>query len=82
MSEMRLWLWRNFVGGRPEYWAFDNPFPCDESGDPLTLGEPCGWALFKQSENGRPDVPDDEVEAAIALSSGRHAGLDVNGGQR
>ena len=62
----RLWLWRNFVDGRPEYWAFDNPFPIEGGGDPLTRGEPCGWALFKKSTNGRPSVPDSEVEAAIA----------------
>lgn len=67
----RLWLWHNFVGGKPEYWAFDNPFPCYANGDPMTLGEPCGWALFKRSENGRPDVPNDIAEAAIAaLPSG------------
>ena len=34
-----LWLWKNFVDGRPEYWAFDNPYPCvNGGGDPLTLG--------------------------------------------
>jgi len=61
----RLWLWRNFVDGKPEYWAFDNPYPCEPCGDPMTLGEPCGWAILKQSENGRPDVPIADVEAAI-----------------
>jgi hypothetical protein len=63
--ELKLWLWRNFVDGRPEYWAFDNPFPCHEGGDPMTLGQPCGWAFLKQSTNGRPDVPDSEVERAM-----------------
>jgi hypothetical protein len=62
---MKLWLWMNFVDGRPEYWAFDNPYPCDESGDPLVLGSPCGWALVKPSINGRPEVSDAEVEAEI-----------------
>jgi hypothetical protein len=58
----RLWLWKNFVEGRPEYWAFDNPFPCmSVGGDPLTLGEPCGWALIKPSVNGRPDRLEQEV---------------------
>jgi len=58
----KLWLWKNFVGGRPEYWAFDNPFPCvSVGGDPLTLGEPCGWALLKSSINGRPDRSEQEV---------------------
>jgi len=23
--ERKLWLWKNFADGRPEYWAFDNP---------------------------------------------------------
>lgn len=58
----KLWLWKNFVGGKPEYWAFDNPFPCvSVGGDPLTLGEPCGWALFKPSINGRPQHSEQEV---------------------
>lgn len=58
----KLWLWKNFVGGKPEYWAFDNPFPCvSVGGDPLTLGEPCGWALFKPSVNGRPQHSEQEV---------------------
>jgi len=69
LSEMRLWLWKNFVDGRPEYWAFDNPFPTIDGGDPMTLGEPCGWAILKQSENGRPDVPLSKVEAAIKRAS-------------
>lgn len=57
----KLWLWKNFVDGRPEYWAFDNPFPCHTNGDPMTLGEPVGYALFKDSTNGRPDVPEHVV---------------------
>lgn len=65
LKPQRLWLWKNFVDGKPEYWAFDNPFPCYPNGDPMTLGEPCGWAQFWLSSNGRPDVPADEVEAAI-----------------
>ncbi len=60
-SEPKLWLWKNFVDGRPEYWAFNNPYPCCENGDPITLGEPCGYALFKDSTNGRSDVPEAEV---------------------
>lgn len=61
----KLWLWKNFVDGRPEYWAFDNPFPTIDGGDPMTLGEPCGYALFKPSTNGRPDVSDETVIADI-----------------
>jgi hypothetical protein len=56
-----LWLWKNFVNGRPEYLAFDNPFPCNPNGDPLTLGQPCGYAVFKPSFNGRPEVSNEEV---------------------
>jgi len=58
----KLWLWKNFVDGRPEYWAFDNPFPVHlDCGDPQTLGEPCGYALFKPSRTGRTDVSDAQV---------------------
>jgi hypothetical protein len=63
---MKLWLWKNFVNGKPEYWAFDNPFPCvSVDGDPLTLGEPCGWALLKPSVNGRPDRSEQEVISTV-----------------
>lgn len=65
----KLWLWKNFVDGRPEYWAFDNPYPCHENGDPITLGEPCGYALVKESKQGRLDVSEQEVIAAIKRAS-------------
>lgn len=66
----RLWLWKNFVDGKPEYWAFDNPYPCvPGGGDPLTLGEPCGYAIVMDSTQGRTDVSDDEVIAAIKRAS-------------
>ncbi len=59
---LKLWLWKNFVKGRPEYWAFDNPFPClTVNGDPLTFGEPCGWVFLKPSVNGRPERSEQEV---------------------
>ena len=59
---MKLWLWKNFVDGKPEYWAFDNPFPVHmDCGDPQTLGEPCGYALLKPSRTGRTDVTDEQV---------------------
>lgn len=65
----KLWLWRNFVDGKPEYWAFDNPFPINlDNGDPQTLGEPCGYALVKESRNGRPEVSEAEVLRAIKRS--------------
>jgi len=59
---VKLWLWKNFVDGKPEYWAFDNPFPIFmDSHDPQTLGEPCGYAWFKPSRAGRTDVSDKQV---------------------
>ena len=61
----KLWLWRNFVDGEPQYWAFDNAYPCFPNGDPITRGEPCGYALVKQSTKGRHDVSDEQVIAAI-----------------
>jgi hypothetical protein len=58
----KLWLWKNFVDGKPEYWAFDNAFPVHlECDDPQTLGEPCGYAIFKPSREGRTDISDGEV---------------------
>lgn len=69
--EMKLWLWKNFVGGKPEYWAFDNPFPINlDNGDPQTLGEPCGYAIFKPSRAGRVDVSDAEVLRRIDAARG------------
>ena len=65
MAEQKLWLWKNFVDGRPEYWAFDNPYPTYLGGDPMTLGEPCGYAIVKESVNGRPGIPEDVVIRAI-----------------
>ena len=53
LLDRKLWLWKNFEDGRPEYWAFDNPYPTNlEDGDPQTLGQPCGYAIFKQSRDG------------------------------
>lgn len=70
----RLWLWKNFVDGLPEYWAFDNPFPTKDGGDPMTLGEPCGYAIFSSSTQGRTDVSEDEVIARIAALASRAKG--------
>jgi len=63
---VKLWLWKNFVEGKPEYWAFDNPFPIFmDSHDPQTLGEPCGYAWIKPSRTGRTDVSDEQVLQAV-----------------
>jgi hypothetical protein len=69
-AESKLWLWKNFVDGKPEYWAFDNPFPINlADGDPQTLGEPCGYALFKPSRQARADWGEDQILRAIARAS-------------
>ena len=68
----KLWLWRNFVDGVREYWAFDNAYPCRlDGGDPLVLGEPCGYAVFIESAKGR-DYDDDGVLAAVMRSNAYH----------
>lgn len=69
-AQTKLWLWKNFVDGKPEYWAFDNAFPVHmDGGDPQTIGEPCGYALFKPSRQGRSDVSEAEVLRRIAACS-------------
>ncbi|MDB5975114.1 MAG: Uncharacterized protein JWR07_1874 [Nevskia sp.] len=66
LDAKKLWLWKNFVDDRPEYWAFDNPYPINlDNGDPQTLGEPCGYAIFKPSRQGRTDVSEEQVLRAM-----------------
>ena len=56
--EPKLWLWKNFVDGKQEYWVFDNLYPINmNDDDPQTLGDPCGYALLKPSRKGRKDTP-------------------------
>ena len=73
MREPKLWLWKNFVDGRPEYWAFDNPYPCHPNCDPITLGEPCGYAIFKPSTLSRShlDWTDEQVLRAVAAAQSK-----------
>ena len=60
--ERKLWLWKNFVDGKPEYWAFDNPYPTNlDNGDPQTLGQPCGYAIFKSSRDGSCGRTEEQV---------------------
>lgn len=60
--KQKLWLWKNFVDGRPEYWAFDNPYPTNlDNGDPQTLGQPCGYAIFKPSRDGSCGRTEEQV---------------------
>jgi hypothetical protein len=66
----KLWLWKNFVDGRPEYWAFDNPYPRNmDDGDPQTLGQPCGYALFKPSRDGSCGRTEEQVLREMASVS-------------
>ncbi len=66
----KIWLWRNFRGGQPEYLAYDNPYPCHPNGDPMVLGEPIGFidGGVTVAKNGRPEKSDNEVIAAILRS--------------
>ena len=41
-----LWLWKN----GNHFLAFAHEFPCFADGDPMTLGEPFGKAVFRKSE--------------------------------
>lgn len=60
-APMKLWLWRNFVDGDPQYWAFESPFPTFENGDPITLGSPAGYAIVKPCADGRNGRTDESV---------------------
>ena len=69
MSPKKLWLWQNFVNGRPEFWAFDNAYPCQPGpGDPITLGEPAGYALVMDSVCGRAYCEDDVIADIVATN--------------
>lgn len=52
---MNLWLWKN----GDHYWAFDNAYACHPGGDPMTLGEPIGHAIFFKS------VSREQADAAV-----------------
>lgn len=63
----KLWLWKNFVDGRPEYWAFDNPYPTNlDNADPQTIGQPCGYAIFKPSRDGSYGRTEEQVLREMA----------------
>ena len=71
MEPTKFWLWKNFVDGRPEYWAFTNPYPCHANGDPMVLGEPCGFASLKDSKlsDNHRDWDEADVLRRIARST-------------
>lgn len=64
-APMKLWLWKNFVDGDPQYWAFESPFPRFENGDPITLGSPAGYAIVKPCMDGRDGRTDESVVEEI-----------------
>jgi hypothetical protein len=46
VEDAQLWLWRN----GDHYLAYEHEHPCySDGGDPLTLGEPAGYAILKPS---------------------------------
>ena len=69
----KVWLWKNFVDGRPEYWAFDNPYPCYPNGDPMVIGEPCGYAIVKDSTLSRNHRAWNEADVVAAIKRARPA---------
>lgn len=85
-APMKLWLWRNFVDGDPQYWAFESPFPTYENGDPITLGSPAGYAIVKPCVDGRDGRTDEsvveEIKRALEKSnvSKSTVGGDTKGG--
>jgi len=69
----KLWLWKNFVDGKPEYWAFDNPYPRNlNDGDPQTIGQPCGYAIFKPSRDGSNGRTEEQVLREISTVQERN----------
>ena len=70
MSEERIWLWKNSEEGKPEYVAYDNPWPIGtDHDDPLTLGEPAGWAYLKPSRDGSAGRTEEMAEAGCLRAS-------------
>lgn len=57
----RIWLWRNGTG---EYVAYRSAWPVMVGGgDPLTLGEPTGWAYLMPCDDGSAGRSNEEAEA-------------------
>lgn len=51
----KLWLWKN----GDHFLAFDSPCPTFDGGDPMTLGEPVGVAVYQPSTPGWERWDDD-----------------------
>lgn len=57
----KLWLWKN----GDHFLAFRHLYPCFEpGGDPMTLGEPVGYAVFKGSHDRSEPRPSNPPVAA------------------
>lgn len=57
----KLWLWKN----GDHFLAFRHLYPCFEpGGDPMTLGEPVGYAVFKGSHDRSESRPSNPPVAA------------------
>lgn len=63
----KLWLWKN----GDHFLAFAHEYPCYEpGGDPMTLGEPVGHAIFKASHD-RATTPAEPPKRATGTYSTR-----------
>ena len=70
MAVERIWLWKNSLGGKPEFVAYDSPWPIGvDHGDPLTLGEPAGWAYLKPCRDGSDGRTVEMAEAGCVRAS-------------
>jgi hypothetical protein len=57
----KLWLWKN----GDHFLAFRHLYPCfTPGGDPMTLGEPVGYAVFKESHDRSESRPSNPPVAA------------------
>jgi hypothetical protein len=65
---VKLWLWKN----GDHYLAYTNEYPCEsQGGDPLTLGEPVGYAILKESFSRDTQPPaDKDAELIKAMEDG------------
>lgn len=58
---MKLWLWKN----GDHFLAFEHEYPCYPDGDPMTLGQPVGYAILTLSIS-REEADAPSVDGDIA----------------